>query len=108
MTRKRHTRLRTRILLSIFVPAAIILSVVAFTIYYAYQQVTVDLVVGRNQQLAHLSAAQLSADLSPYVNTLDAVARMPDIYGGNTQKQSEALQSVPIQLVAFDHGAIIL
>ncbi len=108
MAEKRHTRLRTRILVWTFVPVAIILSAVAFTIYYAYQRVTEDLVVGRNQQLAHLSAAQLAADLSPYANTLNSIARMPDIYNGTSQKQAAAIQSVSIQLAAFDRGAVIL
>ncbi len=108
MADKRHTRLWTRILIWTFVPTAIILSAVAFTIYYAYQRVTEDLVVGRNQQLAHLSAAQLAADLSPYVNTLDSIARTPEIYGGTIEQQSATLQSVPVQLIVFDGGAVIL
>ena len=108
MAEQRHPRLWTRIVFWTFVPTAIILSAVAFTIYYAYQRVTEDLVVGRNQQLAHLSAAQLAADLTPYVNTLNAVARLPGIYGGVTEQQSTVLRSAPIQLVAFDGGTMIL
>lgn len=105
---KRHTRLQTRILLSIFVPAAIILFAVALTIYSAYQQVTADLVVGRTQQLAHLSAAQLAADLNPYVDTLTAIARAPDIYGPDADKQAVALLAAEGQLAAFDGGAVIM
>ncbi|HEX8991546.1 MAG TPA: cache domain-containing protein [Anaerolineales bacterium] len=91
-----------------FVPAAIILSAVAFTIYYAYQRVTEDLVVGRNEQLTHLSAAQLAAGLTPYVETLNAIARVPDMYTGTVERQSAVLQAAGDQLLAFDGGAVIL
>ena len=108
MARRARTSLRTRILEWTFVPAAIILSAVAFTIYYAYQQVTEDLVVGRNQQLTHLSAGQLSADLNPYVDTLNSLARNPDIYAADVARQSDALRGAQNQLLAFDGGAVIL
>lgn len=108
MVRRARTSLRTRILEWTFVPAAIILSAVAFTIYYAYQQVTEDLVVGRNQQLTHLSAGQLSADLNPYVDTLNSLARNPDIYAVDVARQSDALRGAQDQLLAFDGGAVIL
>ena len=108
MAPKRRTRLQTRILAWTFIPAAIILSAVAFTIYYAYQRVTEDLVVGRNQQVAHLSASQMAADLNPYVDGLSALARDPEIYSGTSEIQSAALQAAANQLVAFDGGAIVL
>src|SRR5512135_81412 len=108
MLLKRRTSLRTRILAWTFIPTAIILSAVAFTIYYAYQQVTEDLVVGRNQQLTHLSAAQLAADLNSYVDNLNALARTPNFYVASAQSQSSALEAAANQLLAFDGGAIIL
>ncbi len=101
-------RLRTRILLGSFIPTAIILSAVAFTIFYAYQQVTQDLVVGKNQQLTHLSASQLAADLNPYVETLNSLARASDIYTGTPEARSAALAKASNQLMAFDGGAVIL
>ncbi len=103
-----RTRLYTRILRWSFVPAAIILFAVCCTIYLAYQQVTEDLVVGRNQQLTHLSAGQLAADLSPYANTLNALTRSPDIYAGSPHTQSAALVQAADQLLVFDGGAPIL
>ncbi len=108
MAGRRRTRLQTRILAWTFIPAAIILSAVAFTIYDAYQQVTEDLVVGRNQQLTHLSAGQLAAGLNPYVDTLNSLARVPDLYGGDPPRRSAALEAAASQLLAFDGGAIIL
>ena len=103
-----RTSLRIRILLWTFVPSALIMFLVAFTIYYAYQSVTRDLVVGRNQQLTHLSAGKLSADLTAYVNTLSLLARNPDIYAGSPSNQSAALTQAASQLIVFDGGALIL
>ena len=107
MKARRHIALRTRILIWTFVPTAIILSAVAFTIYYAYQRVTEELVVGRNQQLTHLSAAQLAAGLNPYVEALNSLARAPDIFSGPADRQSAALEAASQQLLAFDAGIVI-
>src|SRR5512140_2591335 len=101
-------RLRTRILLWTFVPTAIIMSAVAFTVYDAYQQVTEDLVVGRNQQLTHLSARQLASDMNPYVDTLNSLARNPNIYGDNTEQRSMAIASAATQMQVFDGGIVLL
>src|SRR5512140_1261068 len=108
MPGRRRNRLRTRILSWTFIPTAIILSAVAFTIYYAYQRVTEDLVLGRNQQLTHLSASQLASDLHGYADALSALARVPDIYGGDIVLQSNMLRASTNQLLAFDSGAVIL
>jgi signal transduction histidine kinase len=103
-----YAHLRTRILIWSFVPTTIILFAVAVTIYFAYQRVTEDLVVGRNQQLIRLSAGELSADLNAYVNMLTALTRTPDIYADDPVKQSAALSQASNQLLIFDGGALIL
>jgi nitrate/nitrite-specific signal transduction histidine kinase len=100
--------LRSRILIWSFVPTTLILFAVAFTIYFAYQRVTEDLVVGRNQQLVRLSAGELSANLNTYVNTLNALTRTPDIYADDPAKQSAALSQASNQLLVFDGGTLIL
>ena len=107
-SRPTHAHLRTRILIWSFVPTSIILFAVAITIYFAYQRVTQELVVGRNQQLIRLSAGELSADLNTYVNTLTALTRTPDIYADDPVKQSAALSQASNQLLTFDGGALIL
>ena len=108
MPKRPNAHLRTRILIWLFVPTTIILFAVAVTIYFAYQHVTADLVVGRNQQLIRLSAGELSADLSTYVNTLTALTRTPDIYADDPVRQSAALSQASNQLLIFDGGALIL
>ena len=103
-----RTHLRTRILSWTFIPTAIILSAVAFSIYYAYYRVTEELVVGRNEQLMRLSAGQLASDLHGYTDTLSRLARVPDIYAGSPRRQSAVLGMSTNELQAFDGGAIIL
>ena len=103
-----HAHLRTRILLWSFVPTAIILFAVAVTIYFAYQHLTEDLVVGRNQQLIRLSAGELSANLATYVNTLNSLTRTPGFYADDPVQQSLALDQASSQLSVFDGGSVIL
>ncbi len=91
-----------------FVPTTIILLAVAVTIYFAYQRVTQDLVVGRNQQLVRLSAGELSANLNTYVTALNALTRTPDLYAGDPAVQSTALRHASNQLLIFDGGTVIL
>ncbi|MEJ2710968.1 MAG: cache domain-containing protein [Anaerolineales bacterium] len=104
----RRMSLRNRILIWSFVPSTIILFLVAVTIYYAYQSVTEDLVVGRNEQLTHLSAGQLSASLSPYVDTLSTLTRTADLYSGDPTRQSEAIVRAANQLLVFDGGVLVI
>ncbi len=103
-----RSRLATRILIWSFVPTTIILFAVAVTIFYAYQRVTEDLVVGRNEQLTRLSARQLSEDLNSYVSTLAVLTRSPDLYSGNPTRQAVVLQQSVNQLLVFDAGVLVL
>ncbi len=103
-----RSRMGTRILIWSFVPTTIILFAVAVTIFFAYQRVTEDLVVGRNEQLARLSARQLSEDLNQYATTLTALTRLPSLYSGNPARQVEVLQQSANQLLVFDAGVLVL
>lgn len=100
--------LRWRILAWSFVPTTIILLAVALGMFYAYQRVTEDLVVGRNQQLARLSAGQLTADLANYSETLSTLARAADFYQNDPSRQSAALKQHASTLVVFDGGVLVL
>jgi len=62
--------LRAKIITWSFVPTAIILFAVALVNFYAYQRVTQDLVVERDQQLVRLSASELSTRLQEHTDTL--------------------------------------
>ena len=52
--------LRVKIIAWFFVPTALLLIAVGVTNFFAYQDVTADLVIERNQDLTLLSASQLS------------------------------------------------
>jgi len=104
----RWQRLRTKIILWSFVPTAIILLAVAIVTLYSYVRVTEDLVVGRNQELARLSAGKLIAELGQYADLLAALARMPEVYGGQPAAQREALKRSANRWMVFDGGVVIL
>jgi nitrate/nitrite-specific signal transduction histidine kinase len=86
----------------------IILVAVAVVIFYAYQQVTEDLVIERNQELTRLTASQFAAELKEYTDLLAAEARTSDIYGNDPVAQRDALKGASNRLVVFDAGVLIL
>ena len=76
--------------------------------YYAYQQVTEELVFERDQDLTRLSARQLATELAEYSDILTAIARTADIYQYNPTVQQAALKQAGNRLVVFDGGVLIL
>jgi nitrate/nitrite-specific signal transduction histidine kinase len=100
--------LRTKIIAWSFVPTMIILGVVAVVIFYAYQQVTEDLVIERNQELTRLTAGQFTAEMKEYADLLDTEARTSDIYGNDPVAQRDALKGASNRLAVFDGGVLIL
>ncbi len=100
--------LRTKIIAWSFFPTMIILVAVAVVIFYAYQQVTEDLVLERNQELTRLTASQFAAELKEYTDLLAAEARTSDIYGSDPVAQRDALKGGRNRLAVFDGGALIL
>ena len=100
--------LATKILAWFFIPTAIILIVVALVNYYAYQQVTEELVIARDQELTRLSAGQLATELTEFTELLDSLARTAAIYQADPADQRDALIGARNRLVAFDAGALIL
>lgn len=100
--------MRTKIIVWSFVPTMIILVTVAITIFYAYQDVTQDLVIERDQELVRLTVGQLSTDLQSYTNILNDEARIADIYGNDPSVQRAALRRARNRLAVFDAGVLIL
>jgi signal transduction histidine kinase/DNA-binding response OmpR family regulator/HAMP domain-containing protein len=101
-------RLSTKIILWSFVPTAIIMLLVALTLYYSYQDVTADFVLHRDIELTRLSASQVSSGFEDYVDRLKSLARLPDVYEGDIRTRAEALRADRNQLVFFDGGVYIL
>lgn len=103
-----RARLRTRIIAWSFIPTIIILVAVALVTLYAYERVTEDLVVGRNKELARLSAGQIASDLTGYADLLSGLARTSDLYSNIPARQEAALKNAANRLVVFDAGVLTL
>jgi GAF domain-containing protein/HAMP domain-containing protein len=100
--------LRNKIIAWSFVPTVIILVAVAVVMFYAYQDVTEDLVIERDKELTRLTADKFMAELMNYVDLLSADARSPVIYETDPDAQRDALKAASNRLAAFDAGLLIL
>jgi signal transduction histidine kinase len=105
--RRTRVKLRTKIIAWSFIPTAIILLLVALTVYFAYQQVTGEAVIKNDQELTRLSASELSAGFQEYVDRLTALARLPEVYEGNPDQQSAAMARLKNRLIFFDAGVYL-
>lgn len=101
-------RLRAKIVMWFFVPTAIILAGVALVNFFAYQEVTEDLVLERDQDLTRLSAGQLSATLGGFTDLLSDLARAAPITDGGPAARQDALGKAASGLLVFDGGVVIL
>ena len=100
--------LRTKIIVWFFVPTALILLGVALANFYAYQDVTEELVLERDQDLTRLSAAQLATDMGDFADGLSALARSPNIRAADPATQANALASATVLRPVFDDGLVVL
>jgi len=108
LPRIRWHSLRTKIVAWSFIPATIVLSTVALVAFYAYQQVTEDLVIQRNRELARLTASQLATELDEYSRSLSALARTADLASHDPATQGAALAQAENLLAVYDGGLLIL
>jgi signal transduction histidine kinase len=106
--RRARSRLRNKIIAWSFVPTAIILFLVALSLYFAYQQVTEELVFKRDEEVTRLSASEISASFEEYIDRLSVLARLPAISGGNPTEQRLALEEQRNSLIFFDGGVYLL
>ena len=100
--------LRIKIITWSFVPTIIILLAAALVNFYAYQRVTEDLVLGRNQEVTRLSAGQLAAGVTEYADLLTGLARTTDIRSDDPIAQRTALRRAANRLVVFDGGVVMI
>ncbi len=105
---RRRGRLRNRIIAWSLIPTSLILLAVALVILRSYQQVTEDLVLGRNRELTRLAAGQLASELTAYTDLLETLAEEPMIRQGDPAAQAEFLQQAQNRLVVFDAGVVVL
>jgi len=101
-------RLRTKIITWSFIPTAIILLIVALTLYIAYQQVTEEFVKESDKELTRLSASELSASFQDYIDRLDDLAHLPAVRDGSPDLQRATLADKQNQIIFFDGGVFIL
>jgi signal transduction histidine kinase len=102
----REQGLRTKIIARSFVPTAIILLGVALVAFFAFQNVTEELVLERDLAVVVGAASQLTTQLEKYEDLLASVART--LQQGDPGAQRQALQQVSNRLVVFDGGALLL
>jgi nitrate/nitrite-specific signal transduction histidine kinase len=74
----RRWSLRAKITAWFFVPTAVILVIVAWATFYAYQRLTEELVIERDLELTRLVAGELNRELYEYFELLSLVARDRD------------------------------
>lgn len=100
--------LRTKIIAWSFFPTLVILATVALVTYLAYQNVTDDLVLAKDQELTRLSAGQLSSEMRAYTELLTEIANTSDLRQTDPALQRAALERFSNRLVVFDGGVVIL
>jgi nitrate/nitrite-specific signal transduction histidine kinase len=100
--------LRTKIIAWSFIPTLVILASVALVTYAAYQNVTDDLVLTKDQEVTRLSASQLAAEMKAHTDLLTEIANASEFRYGHPVLQNAALQRFRNQLVIFDGGVLVL
>ena len=107
--------LRSKIIAWSFVPTALIMALVAGVTFTAYQRVTEDLVIVRNQELARVSAGELAARLGDYSSLLTEYAGilggLPPITPGDESgpaARQDVLTRARGRFEVFDGGVLIL
>jgi nitrate/nitrite-specific signal transduction histidine kinase len=100
----RRRSLRTKIIAWSFVPTAIILAVVAWATFNAYQQVTEDLVIERDRELTRLLANELAREVGKYIESLSVLQRT-EIRGDSVARNLVLEQVSGIVALRTESGA---
>lgn len=106
--RNRRANLRVKIITWFFVPTAMVLLLVALTMYYAYQQVTEEFAIQRDIELTRLSAGELSSGFEDFVDRLWALSRFHAIQNGTVEEQRATMAVYRNRLILFDAGVYLL
>jgi hypothetical protein len=103
-----RTSLRRKILSWTLLPAMVIFLIVSVVSFFATQSIAESLVTDRDQELARLTAAELSASLEEYPLLLSGIARdltTATVSGPDVQAN---LEDNANRLAYFDGGAVLL
>lgn len=104
----RSQRLRTTIIAWSFVPAALILGLVAFAHFVSFQYLTQDLVADHNRDLVTLLANQYAGEVDELAQPLWTLASDLDVISGDPARQQAALVTARDRLWDFDAGVVVL
>ncbi|NDJ77156.1 MAG: GAF domain-containing protein, partial [Chloroflexi bacterium] len=105
---RRRRRLRTTIIAWSFIPASIILGIVALAHFVSFQDLTEDLVFERNRDLAVLLGNQYRGELEELAQPLRVLASDFEIISSDPVRQQSALDAAYNQLWDYDAGVIVL
>jgi len=103
----RRRSLRVKIIAWFVVPTALLFIAVAFTNFFAYQDVTAELVIERDQGLTRRSASQLSTSFGEFTEALEEVGQSLDVSQPPGPSRFPALQTSGA-LSMFDGGVVVL
>jgi hypothetical protein len=87
---------------------SVILIVVALVTFFAFQNVTRDLILNRQQEITYLAESRLREELSNFSEVLIQLASTPDIYRLDQFQREKALMSARQRLAVFDGGVVLL
>jgi serine phosphatase RsbU (regulator of sigma subunit)/anti-sigma regulatory factor (Ser/Thr protein kinase) len=109
MTSSRRRRdLRARMVTWTFVPAVLILVVVAVITLLAYERVVQSETIDHERERAYLSANRLKEEMQKFSDVLADLARAEAIYEGDQARQRTTLTEARRRLSVFDGGVVLL
>lgn len=100
--------LRTRIITWSFIPSIIITIAVAVFIFYAYSDVTEDLIIEQNKDSARFEANQFTTELQEYESFLVNEARILGALHDEIPFEESILSSFRNRFAVFDGGVVLL
>jgi signal transduction histidine kinase len=89
-------------------PLAVLLGVSVAAVFYVYQQVAEQLALGRDQEVARISADRLSENMASFVRVLTTISNLDIVTSGNPTLQMNALTQARDLLIDFDGGVMVL
>lgn len=107
-TSKGWDEIRARVVTWSFVPAVLILAIVAVITLVAYERVVQSEVIDREREHVSLSANRLREEMLRFSDVLVNVARTEAIYTGDRTRQRTTLRDARRRLAIFDGGVLLL
>jgi serine phosphatase RsbU (regulator of sigma subunit)/anti-sigma regulatory factor (Ser/Thr protein kinase) len=100
--------LRSRIITWSFLPAMLVLAIVAVVTYLAYERVAEEEIIGRERERAYFAVNRLREEMSKFSEELEVLARTEALYRGHPLGQRASLAAASRRLAVFDGGVALL